>query len=262
MFVRCNSIDLEVVYCTPITVINAKKTLKQISGRFFHRYTEDADIVNNVFTDEEVSKSLSKTTQMRMIKPADNVLESIANACLGDLRQAISQLQMHMLGESSASTNSAVTSGDPEAGSRDKSYSFLHGVAKLLWAKVSTAQRVADLSTSDDISTHDIEDISRYRLNFPPDSVIRRLDLPLDMGMSFLQFNYPPIFEQMEAKNERAPSNTCQESSLPAPTYDALERAERFSDMLSEADMLHTCQYSTNLPIDRAENSSFPKGSF
>jgi hypothetical protein len=100
---------------------------------------------------------------------------------------------------------------------------------------------------------------SLYKLKFSPESVIRRLDLPLDMAMSFLQFNYLGIFEQMESKQNTPEDSLPLDPSRPQPSYDSLERAERLSEMLSEADMLYTCQFSTNLPIDRAASSSFPK---
>jgi hypothetical protein len=107
--------------------------------------------------------------------------------------------------------------------------------------------------------------------------VIRRLDLPLDIAMSFLQFNYPPIFEQAEAKHllkmksistdhlslfPPLSSSPSPSPSLPVPSYDSLERAERMSEMLSEADLLYTCQFSTNFPLDRAHSSSFPTGRY
>lgn len=156
---------------------------------------------------------------------------------------------------------------DTEAGSRDKSFSFLHGVAKLLWAEVHAEQ------SSKETDNDPAKLKALYKLKFPPDSVIRRLDLPLDMSMSFLQFNYPAIFERMESMHnlqkttlmtsaEKDSENGFPKSlpPMPMPTYDSLERAERLADMLSEADILHTCQFSTNLPIDRAQGSSFPLG--
>ena len=206
-----------------------------------------------------------------MVVPAEAQLESIATASLGDLRQAISQLQMCMLGQTcclpAPSASDLSSFPDPEAGSRDKSYSFLHGVGKLLWAKVSTAQEGEDphtypCTTPDEGEEREVKPL--YRLKFPPDSVIRRLALPVDISMSFLQFNYPAIFEQMQDKHEGGAQGGVPTPPpappLPQPTFDSLERAERFSEMMSEADMLYTCQFSTNLPLDRAESSSFPKG--
>ena len=266
-----------------------------------------------------------------MTVPPDYVLEAIAIACLGDLRQAISQLQMYMIGKATAPVTSALTLAaagaagagagagagaagdtghglhgrgsrselerervqargsktgkvdmDPEAGSRDKAYSFLHGVAKLLWAEVRTEQSTHTAAGMTQEMARDDEALDEeeqeekeaqfralYKLRFPPDSVVRRLELPLDMAMNFLQFNYPPIFEQAEAKHKSSLSGAKKSMMgavapssrpLPLPSYDYLDRASRLSDMLSEADMLHTCQFSTNLPIDRAQSSSFPMG--
>jgi hypothetical protein len=244
-----------------------------------------------------------------LVVPPDHVFDAIANASLGDLRQAISQLQMYMLGRSLSSTTASTSSGgdsssdrhhdrhrgvregggrregvvwvDPEAGSRDKSFSFLHGVAKLLGASVRTQQSVAQeeaaeaaaaalsspssssLLSPSSTGPEGAKFSSLYKLKFPPDSVIRRFDLSLDMTMSFLQFNYPGIFERAESKHNRKGQSAATgrlDPTLPLPSYDFLERAERLSEMLSEADMLYTCQFSTNLPIDRAQSSSFPKG--
>ena len=223
-----------------------------------------------------------------MLVPSDDILEDIATTCLGDLRHAIAQLQAFMIGRTkysqflpSHSINHCISESQLDSDhldgkfkcnrngqddSRDKSYSFLHGVGKLLWSELRT-RNIKNLENGheDDVVTGSSSSSSHqdlYKLDFLPDCVISSFDVPLDLTMTFIQYNYADIFEQLEKKHSDEVEVLSSPLSVPQPTYDTLDRAERLLEILSDADILYTCQFSTNLPIDRYQSTSFPKGKY
>lgn len=158
-------LNCQVMYCNPITPLKAAKAMQRIISLV---QREEAAARRGSLADGRPRTTVP-------YRPTDDEIEDIAQACLGDLRHAVVQLQLLCLWKSqlplSLRPRPVPPSRAPSKGwdprRRDESFSSLHGVGKLLGAQLDGWGCFgADL-----------------------DAIMERSEFPLDMSLAFMQFH-------------------------------------------------------------------------
>jgi hypothetical protein len=252
-------IDFKTIYCTPITPLKVQKVLNKILDDELDAYYRSMSQYRGRYGSGGGVRVASSGPSLRAPRrPSPEEVEGIADSCCGDLRHAIIQLQFICHQEFAMARDPSIKAGSVAAGpslnallgsgpasnrvvalhtglvnpsmKRDASYSSLHGVAKLLHASLD----------------------NRGFMKFDPDLVMERSEFPIDMSLSFLQYNY---IEFVRWDNAADPTATGLSGDK---DLDQLETISNGLDLYAEASLYWDIQYSGRNILDK--HSGFDRG--
>jgi hypothetical protein len=257
-------IDFKAIYCTPITPLKVQKVLNKILDNELDAYYRSMSRHRGRYGSGSVVRGVSSSSSSSGLargagaprRPSPEEVQSIAEGCCGDLRHAIIQLQFichqefisargpgvaarsmargpslnALLGSAPCANSTAISQIVVPSSSikRDTSYSSLHGVAKLLHAKLD----------------------QRGFMKFDSDLVMERSEFPIDMSLSFLQHNYIEFVRWDNAADSTSSSGD--------KDLDQLDTLSSGLDLYSEASLYWDIQYSGRNILDR--HSGFDRG--
>jgi len=209
-------VNLESIYCPPVTTLKVKKILEQIA---------DAE-------------------KLRKSKALSSAIEAISSGCMGDLRHAILRFQFFTRHPSS-SVNSArsphkIDERRDDNFYRDTTFSALHSVSKLLSARLDNSGKV-NINVDDvaDGSDYDGDVLYSFLQGNSVASVLRSARLVCSIQ------NFVIPHEEGNSYSTSGPGKVAEDVTL----YQCAEIFSRFSDL----DVLWYRQFDSSKPIDHAD---------